>query len=117
MSHETISTDQNRPPRVAATDPEDQVLTAAAPADLWTPYGDSPQGKCWLEVAASGGDVVVCFRRDAVAAVTPTTGVNIPSGTSRRFYVDPTKDLFLDYAGAGVATWRRVGAICERSRQ
>ena len=110
---------QNRPPREAATDPESAVYAwPGVLTSIWSVYPAVPEGRCWLELAAVGGDVAVMFKRVSEAtSVTTTTGVNIVSGTRVRFYVDPAIDLYIDAAGAGSLTLRRVGHICERSRQ
>ena len=121
---------QNIPPRPAATDTTYQVFSAATAvaatsSDIWTGYPadagglKTPQGKCWLELEAVGFPVYVRFCQTALTATTVNNGSVIPVGVPTRFYVDPTKDMFLDHispGGAGTIKWRRVGAIAERSR-
>ncbi len=126
--HTTTDPIENRPPRAAATDPEEQVFSvvtgAAASSDIWTGYTadasglKTPQGKVWLELEATAATAYVRFTRTALTATTAATGAAIVVGTPRRFYVDPTKDLFMDiFAGsAGTLKWRRVGPIGERIR-
>lgn len=116
---------QNRPPRVESTDDEDAIYSdttgaAAGSADIWTGYAAGvPDGKCWLELEAVTTVAYVRFSRTATTATTSSNGTVLALGVPRRFYVDPTKDLYLDHiaTGAGVIKWRRVGHICERSRQ
>lgn len=115
---------QNRPPRVAADSDEDQVFSAttgaAASADLWAGYTKIPEGKCWIELDAVTKDVYVRFGSAVTTATDATNGGIVPAGQYRRFYVDPSKDVYLDHAspgGAGTIKWRRVGHICERTRQ
>lgn len=115
---------QNRPPRSVATDPEDQVFAdvtgaAAASADLWGGYAAVPEGKCWIELEALTTVCYVRFARTATTATTTSNGSACLIGVPRRFYVDPAKDAFIDHiaTGAGVLKWRRVGHICERTRQ
>ena len=116
---------QNRPPRSAATDDEDQVFAdttgaAAATADIWGGYAAGvPKGKCWLEVEALTTVCYIRFARTATTATTTSNGSACLIGVPRRFYVDPTKDLHIDHiaTGAGVLKWRRVGHICERTVQ
>ncbi len=127
MNDSTKST-ENRPPRSLLTDPEDSVFVAstgaAASADLWTGYTadaggiKKPQGKCWLELEAAGATAYVRFARTATTATTAADGAAIVVGTPRRFYVDPTKDLYLDHfcVTTGTIKWRRVGPIGERQR-
>lgn len=121
----SIDIHQNRPPRSLLTDPEDAVQSdttgaGAASADIWDGYDEVPQGKCWLELEAVTQACYVRFARTATTATTTADGFYMATGIQYRFYVDPTKDLFLDHiapGGAGVIKWRRVGHICERSRQ
>lgn len=116
---------QNRPPRSLLTDQEDSVFSdatgaAAASADIWAGYAAPPEGRCWLELEAVTTACYVRFARTATTATTTSDGFYMATGIQYRFYVDPAKDLFLDHlapAGAGVIKWRRVGHICERSRQ
>ncbi len=120
-----IDIHQNRPPRSLLTDQEDSVFSdttanVAGSADIWAGYAAVPDGKCWLELEAVTTAVYVRFARTATTATTTSDGFYMATGLQYRFYVDPTKDLYLDHiapAGAGVIKWRRVGHICERSRQ
>lgn len=123
---------QNQPPRPATTDTTLQVFSAATAiaatsSDIWVGYPldagglRTPQGKCWIELEAVGFPVYVRFCQTALVGTTANNGTVIPVAGARpvRFYVDPTKDLFLDHispGGVGVLKWRRVGAIAERSR-
>ena len=120
---------QNLPPRPLASDVEKSIFSAvtgaaAASADIWAGYTadaggiKSAAGKCWLELEAVGFPVYVRFCATALTATTSSNGAVLQVAVPRRFYVDPTKDLFLDHlaTGVGVLKWRRVGAICERSR-
>lgn len=129
--HDTINdTRQNIPPRALATDPQDAVFSlvttgVAQSADIWAGYTadqsamKSPQGMCWIEIEAFTTDVCVRFCRTALTATTTANGATVKVGTPRRFFVDPRKDLFMDLisTAAGIIKWRRVGSICERTRQ
>lgn len=115
---------QNRPARNGSTDAEDAVQSdttgaAAASGDLWAGYAAVPQGKCWLEFEAVTTNCHFRLCRTATTATTAANGTCLIVGVPRRFYVDPTKDLFIDHlaTGAGTVKWRRVGHICERSQQ
>jgi len=121
---------QNQPPRPATTDTTLQLFSAATAiaatsSDIWAGYPvdagglKTPQGKCWIELEAVGFAVYVRFCLTALVGTTANNGAVLSVGLPRRFYVDPTKDLFLDHispGGVGAIKWRRVGAICERSR-
>lgn len=120
---------QNQPPRPATTDTKLQVFSvatavAATSTDIWAGYPvdagglKPPQGKCWIELEAVGFSVYVRFCQTGLTGTTANNGAVIPVGGYRRFYIDPTKDLFLDHlaTGVGVLKWRLVGAIAERSR-
>src|SRR3954468_8356172 len=121
--------EQNQPPRVAGTDPAFQVFSgvtgaAAVSLDLWAGYAadagglKTPQGKCWIELEATATPAYVRFSRTASTGTTVNNGVVINIGATRKFYLDPTKDLFLDVisTGAGTIKWRMVGPILDRSR-
>lgn len=120
-----IDIHQNRPPRSLLTDKEDSVFSdatgaAAASADIWGGYDAPPEGRCWLELEAVTQPCYVRFARTATTGTTTANGFYMATGLQYRFYVDPSKDLFLDHlapGGAAVIKWRRVGHICERSRQ
>ncbi len=126
--HDYTAPHQNLPPRVAGENPEQQVFTvatgAAASSDIWTGYATdagglkTPQGKCWLELEATGAAAYVRFGTAVTTATTATNGAILPVGSPRRFFVDPTKDLYMDLfcATTGTVKWRRVGPIVERSR-
>lgn len=129
MSVDYTNPTQNRPPRDPAISPEDQVFSgttgiAAASFDLWSGYPadagglKTPQGKVWIELEVTASTAYVRFTKTATTATTVASGAGVVVGTPRRFYVDPTKDLFMDViaAGAGTIKWRRCGAIMERSR-
>lgn len=117
---------QSLPPR----GPGDQQVFSAATsavagsADIWVGYAldagglRTPAGKCWVELEAVTTPAFVRFMPTATTGTTSSIGAVIPVGVPTRFYVDPTKDLFLDHisTGAGVLKWRRTGVICERSR-
>jgi len=121
--------EQNLPPRVAGTDPAQQVFSAvtgaaAASVDLWAGYAadagglKTPQGKCWIELEVTANTAYVRFSRTNSAATTTANGSAIVVGTPRKFLIDATKDLFMDVIAAGVGTikWRMVGPILDRSR-
>ena len=128
-SHQYTDTNQNLPPRASATDPAQQVFSmstsgSAASGDLWGGYSSdagglkAPQGKCWIELEATANTAYVRFCRTALTATTVATGAAVVVGQPRRFYVDPTKDKYLDViaAGSGTLKWRLVGPIVERQR-
>lgn len=120
----------NLPPRVAGTDPDYQVNSAASAvtassANLWANYtadpsgNTTPSGKLYIEMEAVGFDCFVRFSRTATTSTTNANGSICRVGTPRLFYVDPSKDLFLDYispGGAGTIKWRKVSTIGERNR-
>ncbi len=129
MSTESICAVNHWPPRVASTDNDQQVNSmvtsaAAASADLWSTYtadgggSKAPQGKVWVELEATASTAYVRFSRTATTSTTVALGSAVVVGTPRQFYLDPTKDLFLDViaAGAGTLKWRKVGPIGERTR-
>jgi hypothetical protein len=120
---------QNLPPRVAGDDDAQQVFSAsisgsASSISIWGSYATddggqkTPKGKCWLELEALANAAYVRFGSASTTATTTSTGAIIPVGSPRKFYVDPTKDKYIDVIGAGSGTlkWRRLGRIAERSR-
>lgn len=130
MSTESICAVNYQPPRNAATDVDQQVNTAATgvaavSADLWAGYtadpsgNKTPAGKIWIELEATVSTQYVRFCRTATTGTTVANGSALAVGTPRLFYVDPTKDLFLDVLAASAASsikWRKVSPIGERSR-
>jgi len=130
MSTESICAVNFQPPRVAATDVDQQVNSAATgiaavSADIWASYtadpsgNKTPPGKIWIELEAMVSTQYVRFCRTALAVTTVTNGSAVVVGTPRLFYVDPTKDLFLDVLAASAASslkWRKVSPIGERAR-
>ncbi len=127
---DSYSPHANLPPRNSATDPGYAVYSAATAAaatttSLWatytTPDGDVnviPKGKVWIELEAVAQDVYVRFCRTGTTATTTSNGAIVKVGVPRYFYIDPTKDLFLDHiaAGVGVIKWRITSQIGERNR-
>lgn len=130
FEHKTVNSLNNRPPRSTATDQADAVYNmatgvAAASGDLWAGYAADaggnkmPQGKVLLELEATVSTAYVRFARTATTATTTANGSAVVVGVPRVFYIDPTKDLFLDVIAAGAASslkWRIVGPIGERTR-
>jgi hypothetical protein len=130
MSNEYINSINNRPPRDVLTDVEDAVYSAATAVaatstDIWTQYVadagglKTPQGKIWIEFEVTGFDVYFRMSRTATVATTLANGSVLRVGVPRLFYLDPTKDLFIDHispGGVGLIKWRKVGPIGERSR-
>lgn len=125
--HSLNAPSQNLPPRNASTDDTFQVFEAttgaAASLSIWGGYASdagglkTPQGKCWLELEAVTATAYVRFTRSVTTATTADNGAAIVVGTPRRFYVDPTIDVYMDvFSGGGKIKWRRVGHICERTR-
>ena len=120
----------NRPPRNAATDPEDAVLSTATAAvatsaDLWATYTSvdgtvgAPKGKVLVEFEAVTQDVYVRFSRTATTATTNATGALVKVGIPRVFLLEPfVRDKFLDHlaGGVGIIKYRVVGPIWERNR-
>lgn len=126
MSSESFCAVNATPPRVAGDYAVQSVATAVAAVgtDLWAGYTadasglKTPPGKIWMEFEAVGFDVY--FRLNSISS-TGTTSANgrvLKVGTPQAFYLDPTKDLFVDHLGAGVGTlkWRKMGPIGERIR-
>jgi hypothetical protein len=129
MSSESIAAVNFTPPRVVGTDPDFAVYSAATAAvatstDIWAGYPldagsiRTPPGKIWLELEAVTAALFVRFSRTATTGTTAANGVILSIGAPRAFYVDPTKDLFLDHLATGVGTikWRKLGPIGERIR-
>jgi hypothetical protein len=128
-NNESTSFKNSRPPRNAATDPEDAILSfvtsaVAVSANLWASYTshDSlvgpPKGKVWLEVEALGNDCYIRFSRTASTGTTSSNGLLLKVGFPRFFYIDPNfRDKFLDVlaTGAGVLKYRVVSSVNERS--
>ena len=125
----SVSFQNNRPPRVAATDPEDAVLSfvtgaAAVSADLWGAYTSNDgtvgpaKGKVWLELEAQTADCYVRLSRTASTGTTATNGSLLKVGIPRIFYIDPIKDKFLDViaTGVGVLKYRVCSQIGDRNR-
>lgn len=125
-SNEYTAQAQNLPPRPAGDYAVQSAATsaAAASASIWGGYAldagglRTPQGKCWIELEAFATPAYVRFTPTATTTTTTSNGAVVAVGVPVRFYVDPTVDIFLDHisSGVGVLKWRRVGAICERSR-
>lgn len=130
FEHKTVNSLNNRPPREAATDLADSVFNvatgvAAVSADLWAGYAadaggnKQPQGKVLVEFEATVSTQYIRLARSATTATTTATGSAVVVGVPRVFYIDPTKDLFVDVVSAGAASslkWRIVGPIGERTR-
>lgn len=129
INNMTTAAIQNRPPRVTATDPEDGVQSgvtgaAAVSLDLWAGYPTdagnlkTPQGKVFIEFEALASTAYIRVSRTATTTTTINNGSAIAVGVPRVFYLDPTKDLFIDViaSGVGVLKWRRVGQMGERAR-
>jgi hypothetical protein len=123
----------NYPPRVAGTDPAQAwysaaTALAATSTDLWASFvpdgytgAQAPPGKVWVELEATGFDVYVRFSRTASIGTTTANGslIRIAHTGDNIFYIDPTKDKFLDHispGGVGVVKWRVKGPIGDRSR-
>jgi hypothetical protein len=130
MSYEFTSGQNNKPPRVVGTDPEEAVQSAATAvaatsSALWTAYPadpsglTTPSGKQWTEFEATGFDVYFRCSRTASTGTTVANGSVLKVGEPRIFYLDPTKDVFLDHispGGVGLIKWRKVAPIGERAR-
>jgi hypothetical protein len=131
MSLESIHPNAAQPPRNSSTDPayawqSAATGAAAASSNLWTSYTGqdgitgAPAGKVWVELEAITQDAYVRFTRTATTATTASTGSIIKAGQPAvMYYIDPTKDLFLDHiapAGAGTIKWRVASQIGERIR-
>jgi len=124
----------NYPPRSLATDPAQAwysaaTALAATSTNLWSAFvpdgytgAQPPPGKVWVELQATGFDVYVRFARTGTTATTAANGSLIrvnPGSNDNKFYIDPTKDLFLDHispGGVGVIKWRVCSPIGERTR-
>jgi hypothetical protein len=122
------------PPRVVGTDPayawqSAATGVAAASANLWSSYtgqgsdavaGQSPKGKVWLELEATGFDAYVRLSRTATTGTTAANGSVVRAGQPAVVYfIDPTIDLFLDVispGGTGTIKWRVCSQIAERQR-
>ena len=117
------------PPRSVATDPAQAIYTdttsaAARATALWTTYvgpdgiTGAPAGKVLVEFEALTSAAYFRCARSATTATTTSTGTVLLVGVPRVFYLDPSKDLYIDQiaAGAGVIKWRVVSPIGERQR-
>lgn len=117
------------PPRSVATDPATAIYTdttsgSAKATNLWSTYvgpdgiTGAPAGKVLVEFEALTNDVYFRCARSATTATTTSTGAVLKVGTPRVFYLDPSKDLYIDQiaAGVGVIKWRVIGPIGERQR-
>jgi hypothetical protein len=129
MSTESICAVNCLPPR-DAVDVNGSVKSAATSAaststDLWAGYtadpsgNKTPPGKIWVEFEAVGFDVFFHLNTTATTNATTSNTSVLKVGVPRQFYLDPTKDLFIDHispGGVGIIKWRKVGPIGERAR-